>query len=66
MTESHRCPRRFPTVALEIVVAAIVGAFVGLLLVTLADPHGKFEQVDGIAMIVGAIAGVIADRVLRT
>lgn len=52
-------------VAVEIVAAAAVGAFAGLLLVALFDPRGQITDVDSISLIVGALVGVGINRALR-
>jgi hypothetical protein len=65
LTDTHRCPRRPAVVVAEIVFAAVLGGFSGLLLVAIFDPRGQVANLDTIAIVVGAIAGVGLDRALR-
>ena len=59
LTESHRCPRGPLIVAVEILLAALAGGFVGLLLAAIVDPHG---QIDTIFLVGGASIGVALGR----
>lgn len=52
-------------VALEILLAAVIGAFAGLLVVAIFDPRGEITDVDTIFVIGGALAGVALSRTLR-
>jgi hypothetical protein len=52
-------------VALEIIAAAFVGGFAGLLLVAIFDPHGQITDVDTISVIGGALVAVGINRALR-
>jgi hypothetical protein len=52
-------------VAVEIVAAALVGGFVGLLLVALFDPRGQLTDVDTISVIGGALIAVGIHRAFR-
>jgi hypothetical protein len=65
LTDHHRCPRRPAVVAAEIVVAAFLGGFGGLLLVAMLDPRGQFTQIDTIAIVAGALGAVALARRLR-
>jgi hypothetical protein len=65
LTDNHRCPRRRGLVALEIVAAAFVGGFAGLLLVAVFDPRGQITDVDTISVIGGALIAVGINRALR-
>ena len=66
LTDNHRCPRRPFFVALEILVWAVAGAFGGLLLVALFDPHGQITDLDSILAIGGAVTAVGLQRLFRT
>jgi hypothetical protein len=52
-------------VALEIVLAAVGGGFIGLLLVAVFDPHGQITDVDSISAVAGALVAVGINRALR-
>jgi hypothetical protein len=65
LNDNHRCPRRPMLVALEIIAAAFVGGFAGLLLVAIFDPHGQITDVDTISVIGGALIAVGINRALR-
>jgi hypothetical protein len=45
---------------------AVVGAFGGLLLVALFDPHGQITDLDSILAIAGALTAVGLQRLFRT
>ncbi len=66
LTDSHRCPRRSYLVALEILASAVVGGFLGLLLVALFDPRGQITDVDSISLVAGALIAVGINRALRS
>ena len=64
LSDTHRCPRRPLVVGLEVALAALAGAFVGLLIAALTVPQGRLV-VDLSALLLGAIVGVGIDRYLR-
>ena len=45
--------------------AALLGGFVALLLVSLLDPEGRLTHIDTVAITVGVFGGVGLDRLLR-
>jgi hypothetical protein len=65
LSDNHKCPRRPLFVASEIVLAGLAGGFAALLLVALIDPQGRFTNVDGGAVILGALGGIGLDRYFR-
>ena len=65
LTDSHRCPRRPGLVAAEIAASAVAGGVGGLVLVALLDPDRQFLQAESVAILIGALAGVAVDRLLR-
>ena len=65
LSDNHKCPRRPFMVATEIVLAALAGGFAALLIVALIDPHGRLTNVDGGAVILGALSGIGLDRYFR-
>jgi len=65
LTDSHKCPRRPLFVATEVILAGLAGGFAALLLVALIDPHGRLSNVDGGAVIVGALGAIGLDRYFR-
>ena len=65
LTDSHKCPRRPLFVATEIILAGLAGGFAALLLVALIDPQGRLANVDGGAVIVGALGAIGLDRYFR-
>lgn len=66
LTDSHRCPRRPFVVAVEILAWAVVGGFVGLLLVAAFDPRGEITDVDSLSIVAGALIAVGINRALRS
>lgn len=66
LTDNHRCPKRRYLVALELTVWAAAGAFGGLLLVALFDPHGQITDLDSILAIAGAVTAVGLQRLFRS
>ena len=64
LTDNHRCPRRSFLVGLEIALAGLAGAIVGLIVVTLTMPQGRLF-IDLSAMLVGALCGIGIDRYFR-
>jgi hypothetical protein len=52
-------------VAVEIVASLIAGGLAGLLLLAAFDPRGQVTDMDTIAFIVGALAGVGINRLIR-
>lgn len=66
LTDNHRCPKRPLFVAAEILVWALAGAFGGLLLVALFDPHGQITDLDSILAVAGALTAVGLQRLFRT
>jgi len=66
LTDSHLCPRRPLIVAAEITVAALAGALVGLLVVSLFDQHGQGTDTEySLSVIAGALIGVGIHRIIR-
>ena len=66
LTDSHRCPRRPIIVALETVLAAVMGGAFGLLLVVLFDPRNQISDVETMYFVIGgAVAGVVLGRTFR-
>ena len=65
LTDSHRCSRRPVLVAVEIIAAALIGGFAGLLLVAVVDPTGQSSDIDMISIIAGALIAVGIDRAFR-
>jgi hypothetical protein len=66
LTDSHRCPRRSAFVVLEVLGVALVGGFIGLLLVAVFDPHGQITDVDSYSAVVCALVAVGINRALRS
>jgi hypothetical protein len=65
LTDDHRCPRRRLRTAIEISACALVGGFIGLLLVALFDPHKQITDVEDVSVIAGALIAVGINRALR-
>jgi uncharacterized paraquat-inducible protein A len=65
LTDSHRCPRHPMLTVLEISAVALLGGFLGLLLVAVFDPHGQITDMDTISVVAGAIVAVGINRALR-
>ena len=65
LTDNHRCPPRRLRAAIEISASALVGGFIGLLLVAIFDPRGQITDVDTISVIGGALIAVGINRALR-
>jgi hypothetical protein len=65
LTEGHRCPRRRYLVPLEIVASAVVGGLAGWLLLAAFDPRGQASDLDSVSILIGLIAGVTINRMLR-
>lgn len=53
-------------VAVEIALWALTGAFAGLLVVALFDPHGRITDMDAISASVGALVAIGINRALRS
>jgi uncharacterized paraquat-inducible protein A len=64
LTENHRCPRSPARKAIETALAAIAGAVVVLVTMSIVDPHSQISF-DGVLLVAGALAGVGIDRWLR-
>ena len=64
LTENHRCPRSPARKALETSLAAIAGALVVLVVLSIVDPHGQMSM-DGVLLVAGALGGVGVDKWLR-
>ena len=64
LTENHRCPRSPARKMVEVSLAALGGAFVALLAMSLVDPNGHFPF-EGVLLVGGALAGVGLDRWFR-
>jgi hypothetical protein len=62
LTDSHRCPRRPFVVAVEVVLAAVVGGFAGLLLAAIFDPQGRM---DPLFFVGGALVGATITRIIH-
>ena len=45
--------------------AGVAGGFAALLIVALIDPQGRLTNVDGSAVIIGALSGIGLDRYFR-
>jgi zinc transporter ZupT len=66
LTDSHQCPRRPLIVAAEITAAAVAGAVVGLLLISLFDQHGQGTDVEyGVSIGAGALLAIGIHRMIR-
>ena len=65
LTDGHRCPRGRAFVAIEIAGVALLGGFMGLLLVAVFDPRGQITDVDGVSAVAGALVAVGINRALR-
>ena len=65
LTDNHRCPPRRLRAAIEISASALVGGFIGLLLVAVFDPRGQITDVDTISVVGGALIAVGINRALR-
>jgi hypothetical protein len=65
LTDSHRCPRRYPLIALEIIGVGLLGGLAGLLLVASFDPRGRIADMDSLSILGGALAAVGINRALR-
>jgi hypothetical protein len=52
-------------VALEVILAAVIGAFAGLLIVAVFDPRGEITDIDTIVVIAGALVGIALSRSLH-
>jgi zinc transporter ZupT len=66
LTDSHRCPRRPVIVAAEITAAALAGALVGLLMISLFDQHGRGTDTEYfLSVVAGALIAVGIHRVVR-
>ena len=64
LTDSHRCPTRPASVALEVIAVGILGALAALLLAAWWDPREQ-AGIDGLALAAGAVIAVAIDRALR-
>ena len=63
LTDSHHCPRRPAVVAIEITIAAVIGAFAGLLLLAVFDPRGEIGDIDMLFFVIGgALTGIALGR----
>ena len=65
LTDGHRCPRRPSIVAIEIIASILFGGFGGLMLLAVFDPNGQ-APMDGLAFVIGALAGFGINRFLRS
>ncbi|HVL69258.1 MAG TPA: hypothetical protein VM364_18515 [Vicinamibacterales bacterium] len=45
---------------------AVIGAFAGILLVALFDPHGQITDLDSISAVAGALVAVGLNRAFRS
>ena len=66
LTEHHRCPRRPFVVVAETILWGIGGAFAGLLLITLFDPHEQMTDLNAVAAVAGALVAVGVQRLFRS
>ena len=64
LSDTHRCPRRPLVVGLEVALAGLAGAFVGLVIAALTVPQGRLV-IDLSAMMMGALVGIGIDRYAR-
>jgi len=64
LTDGHRCPRRPLLTFLEIVASILAGGFGGLLLLAAFDPRGD-TNMDAVAFLLGALAGLAINRFVR-
>ena len=65
LTDTHKCPKRPLIMWTEIILAGLAGGFAGLMIVALIDPQGRFSNVDGAAVILGALGAIGLDRYFR-
>jgi hypothetical protein len=65
LTDGHRCPKSRYLVPLEIVASAVVGGLAGWLLLAAFDPRGQASDLDSVSILIGLVAGVIINRMLR-
>jgi hypothetical protein len=65
LTPGHRCPRRPLFVFAEIVACAIAGGVISYVLLAAFDPYNQASDLEGVAIIVGMLAAVGINRVLR-
>ena len=66
LTDGHRCPKRRAWVVAEIIACGFAGGLAGLLLLAAFDPHGQAADMDGTAMVVGAVVAIAIDRIIRS
>jgi hypothetical protein len=66
LTDGHRCPRRPVFVAIELVASAVAGGLAGLLLLAAFDPRGQITDMDGVAIVMGALIGLGINRFVRS
>jgi hypothetical protein len=64
LTDNHRCPPRSYLVGVEIALAGLAGAAVGMVVVALTMPQGRLF-IDLSALAIGALCGIGIDRYLR-
>jgi len=65
LTDGHRCPMRYSFAPLEIVASALVGALACWILLFAFDPHGQLSD-DALTILIGAVAGVAINRLVRS
>jgi hypothetical protein len=65
LTDGHRCPRRRGLVALEITACALAGGIASLFILAAFDQFQQATDLDAIAFVVGALAAVGINRMLR-
>jgi hypothetical protein len=65
LTEGHRCPRHRGYVVAEIIASALVGGVVSWLLLRAFDQYDQMADLETIAFVAGAVAGVVINRFLR-
>jgi uncharacterized membrane protein YqjE len=65
LTDSHKCPRRPAVVGIEIALAGVAGGLVALLIIAVIDPQGRLSNIDAGAVVLGALAAIGLNRVLR-
>jgi hypothetical protein len=65
LTDGHRCPRRGPLVAAEIIASGVAGGCGSLLILGAFDPRGQVTDMDAIAFVAGAIVAIGINRFIR-
>jgi hypothetical protein len=66
LNDGHRCPRRRIWVVAEIIACGFAGGLAGLLLLARFDPQSQAADMDGTAIVVGAVVAIAIDRIIRS